>query len=228
MAKINVLSAGAVKPGLLKVVAAFRKEARCEVTVSFATAPAIPARSGSGESFDIVIAPPHVLDELTRAKQLPRAKRISIGRIGVGIMVRDGALLPKIATVDDFKGCLLNAESLVYNQASTGIYLAALFDRLRIGAELNAKSTRYADFAAVLQHIRQGRGREIGFGATTVIIENKINGVQFAGPLPEEIQNYTAYAAVAITGNNNESVQGFARSLASPPARDLLATAGID
>ena len=43
-------------------------------------------------------------------------------------MVRYGTPPPKVATVDDFKQALLNAESVVYNQASTGIYLENLFD----------------------------------------------------------------------------------------------------
>ena len=46
-------------------------------------------------------------------------------------------------------------------------------------------------------HIAKGHGNEIGFGATTVIIENAGKGVQFAGPLPAAIQNYTAYAAAS-------------------------------
>jgi len=226
LAEIKIVSAGAVKPGLSKVIAAFQKETGYEADVLFATAPVIAERIGSGESFDIVVAPPRVLDELNMG-QLPRPERITIGRIGVGMMVRDGVPLPQIVTVEDFKRCLLSAESLVYNQASTGIYLAALFDRLGIGAEVNAKSTRYADFAAVLDHINKGSGREIGFGATPVIIENKITGVQFAGSLSEEIQNYTTYAAVVAASDNTAPAQEFARYLASSAAKSLLSAAGI-
>jgi len=224
-AEIKILSAGAVKPGLTKVIEAFQKKTGQKINISFATAPAIVLRIGSAKSFDNVIAPPQVLDELANVGKLSRTEQIAIGRIGVGIMVRAGAPLPQIATVDDFKRCLLTAESLIYNQASTGIYLDALFDRL--GGDLKAKSKRYADFAAVLEHVSKGSGREIGFGATTVIIENKTNGIQFAGPLPAEIQNYTTYAAVAVPRGTDESAQAFTRHLASPPARDIFAAAGI-
>ena len=119
-------------------------------------------------------------------------------------MVREGATLPQIATVDEFKDALLGAESLVYNQASTGTYLETLFDRLGIAAQLAAKTTRYPDFAAVLDHVSNGKGREVGLGATTVIIENDGKGVKFAGPLPEEIQNYTAYES-AVRPHANQS-----------------------
>jgi molybdate transport system substrate-binding protein len=217
-----------VKPGLTKVIDAFRRESNFAVRVSFATAPAILKKIGGGESVDLVVAPPKVLDELANTGKFPAADRITVGRIGVGVMVRDGAPLPAISTVDEFKRALLSAESLVYNQASTGIYLQALFDRLGIGAALQARSSRYPDFAAVLEHVRRGNGREIGLGATTVIIENRDQGVQFAGPLPEAIQNYTAYAATfTVEGDLEQAAQQFMRYLSSPAARSLLSAAGI-
>ena len=226
--ELTILSAGAVKPGLTKVIDAFRHESNYEVRVSFATAPAILKKIGGGEPVDLVVAPPKVLDELANTGKFPGADRITVGRIGVGVMVRDGAPLPAISTVDEFKSALINAESLVYNQASTGIYLEALFDRLGIGAALQARSSRYPDFAAVLEHVRRGNGREIGLGATTVIIESSNQGVQFAGPLPEPIQNYTAYAAATIAvGGAKQAAQQFMRYLSSTAARSLLSAAGI-
>lgn len=84
---------------------------------------------------------------------------------------------------------------MVYNQASTGIYLEKLFDRLGIGEQVKAKTTRYPDAAAVLGHISKGKTNEIGLGATTVIFEAESKGLKFVGPLPAEIQNYTTYAA---------------------------------
>jgi molybdate transport system substrate-binding protein len=118
-----------------------------------------------------------------------------VGRIGVGVAVREGSPTPKIATVDEFKQSLLSVDSIVYNQASTGIYLESLFERLGISAQLKAKTTRYADFAAVRDHVTKGTVNEIGLGATTVIIESASKGLKFVGPLPPEIQNYTTYAA---------------------------------
>jgi len=113
--------------------------------------------------------------------------RVAVGgRIGVGVMVRDGAPVPRIATVEEFKQALLNSRSIVFNQASTGLYIDSLFKRLGIAAETEAKITRYADFVAVRDHVSNGRGSEIAFGATTVIIENASKGLRFVGPLPAD------------------------------------------
>ena len=225
-AEIRVLSAGAVEPGMVKVIDAFRRETGHEVKVAFATAPEILKRLGAGETADVVIVPPAALDDLVKSGKVAAAEHVTVGRIGVGVAVRDGAPLPKIATVDEFKQSLLNADSVVYNQASTGIYLESLFDRLGIGAQLKPKTTRYVDFAAVLDHVIKGKGNEIGLGASAVIIEGKNKGLRLVGPLPAEIQNYTNYAATVAAANN--AAREFVCYLTTPAAKATFAAAGIE
>jgi molybdate transport system substrate-binding protein len=227
--EITLLSAGAVSPGMVKVIELFRQETGNHVKITFATAPAIRKRISGGEIFDVVIAPPEVLDDLVQSGKAAAAERVTVCRIGVGVMVRDGVSLTKIATVDEFKRSLLDAESVVYNQASTGIYLESLFDRLGITEHLKAKTTRYPDATAVLNHIAKGTGSEIGFGAITVIIETEEMGLKFVGPLPAEIQNYTTYAATVVAaGANPEAARKFVRYITTPSARAALAAAGIE
>jgi len=150
-----------------------------------------------------------------------------VGRIGVGVMVRDGAPLPGIAAVDELKQSLLNSESIVFNQASTGLYIDSLFKRLGIAAQIEAKITRCADFAAVRDLVSKGQSNAIAFGATTVIVESADKGIKFVGPLPAEIQNYTAYAAVRTPDSGNDTA-AFTDYLATPAAKSLLRSAGIE
>lgn len=227
--KINVLSAGAVQPGIVKIIDAFQRATARDIKISFATAPAILKRIGDANLPDVVIAPPAVLEEWAKAGKMAAADRVTVGRIGVGVMVRDGAPPPDIATVDEFKRALLNSESIVYNQASTGGYLEKLFERLGIGKQLEEKTTRYPDAAAVLNHVSKGKGNEIGFGATTVIIEHESQGLKFVGPLPPEVQNYTIYAASVVdTGPASAAARQFVRYLTSPAAKQTLAAAGVE
>jgi molybdate transport system substrate-binding protein len=225
-AEINVLSAGAVAPGMVKVINAFRRETANDVKITFATAPAILKRVYE-ETPDVVIAPPAVLDELVKVGKATSADRVTVGRIGVGLMVRGDAPLPMIGTIEEFKQSLLTAKSVVYNQASTGIYLEKLFERLGIVEHLKTKTVRYPDAAAVLDHVCKGKGDEIGFGATTVIIEGESKGLKFVGPLPPEIQNYTTYAAVLTAGFAQEAAREFVRFLTGPVAQKVFAAAGI-
>jgi len=124
---------------------------------------------------------------------------------------------------------LLNAESIVHNQASTGIYLQGLFERLGIAEQLAAKTTRYPDFAPVLDHISKGKGAEIGLGATTVIIEAEAKGLKFVGPLPSEIQNYTTYGAAVVTASAaRHAAQALVRYLISSGAKAIFSAAGVE
>ena len=227
-AEINVFSAGAVQPGIVKVIEAFRNASPHHVKITFATAPIILKRIGAPDGLDVVIAPPAVLDEWVKAAKTTAADRVTIGRIGVGVMVRESVPLPRIASVDEFKQALLSAESVVYNQASTGIYLEKLFERLGIAEQLKPKTVRYPDAAAVLDHIAKGNGAEIGLGATTVIIEGVNKGLKFVGPLPPEIQNYTTYAAAVVNaGSASDAAREFVRFLTGPVAQKVFASAGI-
>ena len=213
---------------MAKVIEAFGRETGHEVIVSFATAPAIMKRINGGETVDVVIAPANLLAEVGKSGN-STADRVTVGRIGVGVMVRTGAPLPKIASVDEFKQSLLDADSIVYNQASTGIYLESLFNRLDIAAQLQDKTTRYPDFAAVLEHVSKGHSNEIGLGATTVIIESANKGIKFVGPLPAAIQNYTVYAAaVPEHGSANEAAHSLINYLAGPAAKEIFRSAGIE
>jgi molybdate transport system substrate-binding protein len=225
----RVLSAGAVKPALVNVVQAFRRETGDEVKIDFATAPEIRKRLEERQEWDVVIAPAELLDDLAGARGIDAAGRATVGRIGIGVMVRSGAPAPAIASVAEFKETLLNAEALFYNRASTGLYLESLFERLGIADQLREKTTRYPDAAPVLERISKASDGEIGFGATTVIVESERKGLSFVGPLPAEIQNYTLYAATVMRDASAQSAaRRFLRYLSSPEAKRIFAAAGIE
>ena len=76
-AQVTVLSAGAVEPGLRAAAAAFQKATGQGVTVTFSTSPQVRTRLTAGESFDVVIAPPDVLDEFVKAGRLSQTTPLS-------------------------------------------------------------------------------------------------------------------------------------------------------
>lgn len=228
-AEISIISGGAVELGVTAVVDLFRKEAGADVKVTFATAPAILQRIGSGDVADIVIAPPAVIDDLAKAGKLDGAKRTAVGRVGVGVVVRDGAPKPDLSSTEALKRALLDARSVVYNEASTGLYLEKLFERLGVGAEVKAKETRYANGASVIEHVIRGTGNEIGFGAITEIALYRDKGAQYAGPLPGDVQNYTPYVAAPSTAPaNGEGAAAFLKFVGSPSARAALQANGVE
>jgi len=119
-----------------------------------------------GEAFDVVIAPPAALDEFAAAGKVA-AERANLGRVGMGVAVRPGAPVPDISSSDALKRSVLAADSIVFNRASSGIYFENLLKKMEIYEQVQAKATRYADGAAVMEHVLKGKGREIGFGPVT-------------------------------------------------------------
>lgn len=225
-AEIKVLSAGAVEPGVKAAAAAFRKQTGHDVNITFNTAPQIRKRIGGGDAFDVVIAPPSALDEF--AGKIA-ANRVNVGRVGMGVAVRPGAPVPDISSADALKRSVLQAESIVFNRASTGIYFENLLRKMGIYDQVEARTTRYADAGSVMEHVLKGKGREIGFAPITEILLHREKGLKLVGPLPPEVQNYTSYSAVAMAAAARAELAGsFVRYLGSPEGRALFKAAGVE
>ena len=226
--EITVLSGGAIEPGLRAVTAAFEKQSEHRARITYNTAPQIQKRIEGGEIFDIVIAPQAVIDGLVKAGKVT-AGGPGVGRVGLGVAVREGAPLPDIGTTQALKKSVLDADAIVFNRASTGVYFEGLLRKLDLWTATEAKTTRYADGASVLDHVKNGKGRDIAFAAITEILLYKEKGFVFVGPLPAEIQNYTSYVATPMSaGTNKEAAQALVRFLGGPAGKPLFVAAGIE
>lgn len=227
-AEITVLSSGAVEPGMKAAAMAFEKETRHTVKIAYNTAPQIAKRVAAGDSFDLVIAPPGAIKEFAQAGKVDGGG-VDLGRVGSGVAVRPGAPVPDISSADAIKRAVLEADSIVFNRASTGLYIENLFRKMGLYEQIESKTTRYPDAGAVMEHVAKGKGREIAFGPITEILLFKDKGVHLVGPLPAEIQNYTSYVAVPMTaGTNKDAAQAFMRFLGGPAAKTLFVAAGIE
>jgi molybdate transport system substrate-binding protein len=228
-AEIKVLSGGAVEPGLEAFAQQVRREIGHELKIQFNTAPQIAKRLAAGEVYDILISPPATIEQAIKEGKVVSDTRTPVGRVGAGIIVRTGAAVPNIATVDALKQSLLGAESVVYNTASTGIYLDKLFEKMGITDQLKSKTTRYANGAAVMEHMIKGKGNEIGFGAITEIRLYETRGLRLVGPLPAEVQNYTSYEAALMTGAASaDAARTVLRYLHTPAAKAAFAAGGVE
>jgi molybdate transport system substrate-binding protein len=226
-ADILVLSAGAIEPGIQAAASAFEKQTGHSVKITFNTAPELRKRMEGNPAFDVVVAPPAVIGDFATAGKLA-AGRANVGRVGMGVTVRDGAASPDISTADAVKKSVLAADSLVFNRASTGLYLEGLLKRMDVYTQIEGKTTRYADGASVLEHVIKGKGVEIGFGAMTEILLYTSKGLKLVGPLPPEIQNYTSYTAAPLaTAASQALAQQFVMFLSGPSGKPLFVAAGI-
>jgi len=226
--EITVLSGGAIEPGLHAAVSAFEKETGHHVKITFNTTPQMVKRVSAGERFDVVIAPPAAIEGFAKEAKV-ESERVSVGRVGLGVAVRPGAPAPDISSADALKRSVLEAESLVFNRASTGIYFENLLKKMGIYEQVEAKTTRYPDGASVMEHALKGKGREIAFGPITEILLYKEKGLRLIGPLPADVQNYTSYIAVPMSGGANSALaRNLVQFLGSPAGKKLFVAAGIE
>ncbi|HLH90302.1 MAG TPA: substrate-binding domain-containing protein [Xanthobacteraceae bacterium] len=228
-AEIKVLSAGAVEPGIRQAAEAYQRATGNTISIQFNTAPQLVKKLADGVVADILIAPPGVLDGQVKDGKAVADGRTMLGRVGAGILVRAGAPLPDVSSVDALKRALIAADRVVYNTASSGLYIEKMLERIGVGAEVKAKTQRYPTGEAVMMHIISGKGNEIGFGAITEIKQFEPKGAKLVGPLPAELQNYTSYG-VAMLSNApaKDAAKAFLAYLASSDAKRLFASAGIE
>jgi len=228
-AEIKVLSAGAVEPGLHKAVEQFRQATGHDVKIQFNTAPQIAQRMQDGYVADVVIAPPAILRPQADASRVVADGHVTLGKVGIGIAVRNDASNPTVSTAEELKTAVLGADSVIYNTASTGLYLERLFERLGVADQIKSKATRPPSGEAVMQTVLCGSGKQIGFGAITEIKLFEAKGIKFVGPLPADIQNTTTYsAALATNGPQPDAAKAFVTYLATPDAKQMFAAAGIE
>src|SRR5450631_781719 len=228
-AEVKVLSGGAVEPGLHAIAEQVKRELGHDLKIQFNTTPQIVKRLAAGDVYDIVIAPPAVIEQAAKDGKVVADARAPVGRVGAGIIVRSAASAPNVGTVEGLKQALISADSVVYNSASSGLYLDTLFEKMGVLAQIKPKTTRYPDGASVMEHVIHGKGNEIGFGAMTEIRLYTSKGLKLVGPLPAEVQNYTTYDAAVMTGAPAaDAAKAVLRQLATPAGKAAFVSAGVE
>jgi molybdate transport system substrate-binding protein len=223
-AEIRVLSAGAVEPGLERAAAGFRQATGEQLRITYVTAPQLRERIEAGERPDLLIAPAALIRDLAATGRLA-GESLPVGRVGIGIVVRQGVPVPEIHDEQALRQALQAADSVVFNRASTGLYLDRLFERMGLAGTIAPKAHRYATGAEVMEHLLHGGGREIGFGAVTEIL--MVPGLRLLGPLPPGLQNYTTYSAALLPGASVPAAE-LLRYLAGPAGRADLEAGGVE
>jgi len=228
MAVIRVLGAGPVKRGVTQIAAAYAAMSGHQVEVEFTGAPTVRERVLGGEPVDIAVVPSATMEEFLAARRVLPDTRVTLGRSRMGLAVRKGSELPALGTTGAFKQAVSAADAVVANVASSGNYVAKLLGDLGFAAD---KVLRQPDAVKVMELVASSSRRFIGAGQLPEIRELIDQGVAIAlaGPLPDDLQSVTAYAAaVCHSSPNAAAAVAFSGYLSSPDSRAAMAATGID
>lgn len=228
-ATIRILSAGAPKLGVGRCASSFTRKTGHEVDVEFATAPVLRERvEKDGAAADILVAPVPLMNDCIAGGQVEGDSEIVVGSVTAGVAVREGAPQPDISSAEAFKAALLAADTVLYNQASSGQHIADMIERMGIAEELAARTERFPSGSAVMVRLAEGKApSEIAFGQIPEITRFEGGGVMLVGPLPREVGKKTTYAAGLLTGAA-EPARALLAYMDTTEARRIYAAAGLE
>jgi molybdate transport system substrate-binding protein len=228
--EVRVMTSGGTAAAFVALAPQFeRATGHTVVTLATSTglgADSISSRVRRGELVDVIILSRAGIDELVGDGKVVAASRVDLARSSIGMAVRQGAPKPDIKTVGALKRALLQAKSVAYSAQVSGIYLSTeLFPRLGIADQLAKKSIR-VDVGRVGSVVARGEA-EIGFQQISELLE--VQGIDFVGPLPAEVQRVTVFTAgVAAGARSPDAARALIEFLASPRGRDVMAKSGLE
>ena len=227
-ADLKLLTAGAFKSVAQELVPEFEKKTGHKVTIENDTAGAIVRRISGGEYFDVVVMPPAAMAPLLGSKLVESSAK-PLARVGIGVAIKQGAPVPDISTVDAWKKSLLAAKAIAYtNPASggtAGTYLANLFERLGIAAELKPKSVLVKGGLAA-EKLISGEA-DIAMQPSSELLA--VPGTVLVGPIPLDVQTYIIYAGAVSAGARIQAdADALLAALHGPDKAALLKKKGME
>jgi len=228
--RLKVLSAGAVKYVATDFAPRFTRDTGDQVEFTFGTIGGVRKRLENGETADIVMGTAPAIAQMEQSGVLVAGSCTDLGRTLTGLCVRADAPMPDESTPDRFKQTLLKARSIAYTNpqagGTSGIFLVGLLERLGIAEAVGRKALLCINGDDVVDKVAAGDA-EIGSTFLSEIVPMK--AVKAVGPLPQPIQNATAYTAGIMTGSSNREAAGrFIAMLTAPAQREAWLSLGFE
>ncbi len=230
-ADIQLMSTGALTGAMRDLQPRYEQETGNKLHISSGpssgtTKDAIPIRLQNGEMPDVLIMVAQSLEKLVQEGQFVAALRLDIARSLVGVGVRKGAPKPDVSSVDALRNALLAAKSIGYSEGASGVYVSSrLLAKLGIADQV---ASRMKKITGELVGDAIARG-EVEIGLQQVSELKAVNGVSFAGPLPEEVQNASVISlAIAQNAKEPQAARSLAGFLSSHDAAVWLVKSGLE
>jgi molybdate transport system substrate-binding protein len=226
-AEINVVAAGAVRGIIGGVIDEYSRQSGLKFHLTVGPTGQLRKAIASGEPVDLVITSAPLMAELEGSGKIAPGGRIDLGRVGLGVVVRDGTPLPDISTPEAVKATLIKAPRIAYTDPTLGgtsvEHLMKFAASVGIKDEVIRKgviSTGGNDAAA---KVADGKA-DI---AVVPITDIHAKEAKLVGGLPEPIQLWTVYAA-AIPNSSADpaAARAFVTAMTAPSMRERWVKAG--
>ncbi|WP_018259968.1 substrate-binding domain-containing protein [Methylobacterium sp. WSM2598] len=230
-AEIHVLVSGAFTGAFRTIVPRFEQASGHTLILSWGpsfgtTKDALPVRIAAGEDADVLLIVGSSLDKLVAEGRFVPASRTAIAQSRIGVGVKTGATKPDVSSIDALRQALLAAGSIGYSEGASGVFVSTdLLKRLGIADRVAGKMRKITG-ELVGEAVARG---EVELGIQQVSELLSVGGVDFVGPLPDEVQKASPMtAAVSEKSKQIEAAKEFVAFLSTPDARQDLKRSGLD
>ena len=229
-ADLKVISAGAVRGLIAQIIEDYTRQTGQKFDFTIGTTGQLRNIIATGQHADLIIASAPLMGELEKTGKMTPGSRADLGRVGIGLAVREGAPVPDVSTPETFKQTLIAARSVTYTNpaegGTSGIYFNSLADRLGIGDAVRRKAVLTKGGREAAIEVAEGRAElAIVFMSESAAVK----GVKLAGPLPGPLQDYSVYAAaIPASSTDAAAARAFIAALAGPAMAERWRANGFE
>lgn len=223
---LRILSSNGPRAPIEDIQAEIEAALGYSLDIEFSTAASLTDRIEAGESFDVAILTPALIERLVAGGYVSAEPVTVFARSGVGVGAASGGIERDVGTVDALRATLLAAESitLTANGQSRRVSEAA-FEALGIVEQLAQKIVLVGPGEG--PHIVADGGAELVLTLISEIVP--VAGLELVGPFPAELQEYVSFAAgINPTSTEPDAARRLLEQLISPASIRALEPHGME
>jgi len=224
-ASIDVLSTLALRGVLVEIADEFRALTGLSFAATYKSTNMALNLIAQGATADVAIVTREAIDRLVREGTIIAGSTADLAQSGVGIAVRTGAPKPDIGTVAALRRTLRDAKSIAFSRlGASGIHFAEVIERLGIADEVRRKADISDSYV----------GEVTARGETELAVQQiselmPVAGIDIVGPLPDEVQKISEFAAgIFVAARNPDGAGKLISYLADPRLAPVLMRKGLE
>jgi molybdate transport system substrate-binding protein len=222
---VRVLSTLALMGAVRSLAGQYQAAGGARIDADFAPTLGLLDRLRGGETADVIILTKQALDDLASQGVVVGDSCVDLARSFVGIAVKAGADHPDIATELALRATLLGARVAYSRIGASGIFFAALIERMGIAKEVNARA-RIIPSGLTAELLVTG---EADLAVQQLSELKLVAGVEVAGPIPRHLQTPAVFSAGRLAASKRAVQSGaLLRYLASPEVAPVLRDSGLE